>query len=112
MPRLVDEIEFRHPSRARPQISAAVSGLPESTAARIQALVASVPDPDQAAYYLERLCKENPAWFSRFTVAPNALGYLITVFSYSNFLADDVLRSPEWLLDLTTSGDLHRVLAP
>jgi len=112
MPRLLDEIEFRNPQRARIQISDVVNDLPESTSARIQALVASVPDPDQAVHYLERLCKENPTWFSRFTVASNALGYLITVFSYSNFLSEEVLRHPEWLLDLTTSGDLHRVLPP
>jgi glutamate-ammonia-ligase adenylyltransferase len=110
MPRIVEDIEFRHPSRARTQISEVVGGLPKSTSARIQALVASVPDPDQAVHYLERMRKENPAWFSRFTVAPNALGYLITVFAYSNFLSEEVLRHPEWLLDLTTSGDLHRTL--
>jgi len=110
MPRLLDEIEFRNPQRARAQISGVVDGIPESTSARIQALVASVPDPDQAVHYLERLRKENPAWFSRLAVAPTALGYLVTVFAQSNFLAEEVLRHPEWLLDLTTSGDLHRVL--
>ncbi len=108
MPRLVEEIEFRHPQRARNQIFDVVNGLPESTSTRIQALVASVPDPDQAVHYLERLRKENPPWFSRFAVAPTALGYLVTVFSHSNFLSEEILRHPVWLLDLTTSGDLHR----
>jgi len=89
-----------------------VDGLPEATSARIQVLVASVPDPDQAVHYLDRLRKENPAWFSRLTNAPAALGYLITVFSYSNFLSEEILRHAEWLLELTTSGDLHRVLPP
>lgn len=112
MPRLLEEIEFRNPHRARTQISDLVHGLPEATSARIQALVASVPDPDQAVHYLERLRKENPAWFSRLAGAPTALGYLITVFSYSNFLSEEILRHPEWLLELTTSGDLHRALPP
>lgn len=112
MPRLLEEIEFRNPQRARTQISDIVDGLPESTSTRIQALIASVPNPDQAVHYLERLRKENPAWFSRFAVAPTALGYLITVFSYSNFLSEEILRHPEWLFDLTTSGDLHRILPP
>ena len=110
MPRILEDIEFRHPGRARTQISEVVGGLPKSTSVRIRALVGSVPDPDQAVHYLERMRKENPAWFSRFTVAPNALGYLITVFSYSNFLSEEVLRHPEWLFELTTSGDLHRAL--
>src|SRR5207244_1823710 len=34
-----------------------------------------------------------------------------TIFSYSKFLSEAVLRYPEWLLQLTTSGDLHRVLS-
>ncbi len=112
MPRLLEEIEFRNPQRARNQIFDVVSGLPESASTRIQALVASVPDPDQAVHYLERLRKESPPWFSRLVGAPTALGYLITVFSYSNFLSEEILRHPEWLLDLTTSGDLHRAFPP
>ncbi len=43
--------------------------------------------------------------------SPTALGYLITIFSSSNFLSDEVLRHPAWLVELTTSGDLHRALA-
>src|SRR5579872_6109938 len=112
MPRLLEEIEFRQPNRARAQLSVVLDALPEATAARIQALVGSVPDPDQAVHYLERMRRENPASFSRFAGAPTALGYLITVFSYSNFLSEEVLRHPDWLLELATSGDLHRVLPP
>ena len=112
MPRLLADIEFRNPGRARTQISEIVEGLPESTSARLQALVASVPDPDQTVHYLDRMRKENAAWFSRIASAPTALGYLTTVFSYSNFLSEEVLRHPEWLFELTTSGDLHRSLTP
>ena len=112
MPRLLADIEFRHPSRARTQISEIVDSLPESTSARLQALVASVPDPDQTVHYLDRLRKENAAWFNRIAGAPTSLGYLTTVFSYSNFLSEEVLRHPEWLFELTTSGDLHRSMTP
>jgi glutamate-ammonia-ligase adenylyltransferase len=111
MPRLLEEIEFRNPARARAQMSEVVEGLPEAIAHRVQVLVASVPDPDQAVHYLDRLRKENIAWFGRIANSPAALGYLVTIFSYSNFLSDEVLRHPAWLVDLTTSGDLHRALA-
>jgi [glutamine synthetase] adenylyltransferase / [glutamine synthetase]-adenylyl-L-tyrosine phosphorylase len=111
MPRLLEEIEFRNPSRARAQMSDVVAGLPEAIAARMQMLVASVPDPDQAVHYLDRLRTENHAWFGRIANSPTALGYLITIFSSSNFLSDEVLRHPAWLVELTTSGDLHRALA-
>src|SRR5215469_14114892 len=110
MPRLLEEIDFRHPVRARAQMEEVSNGLPEAIAARIQVLLASVPDPDQSLHYLERFRVENPAGFDRITKSPVALGHLITIFSYSTFLSEAVLRHPEWLLQLTASGDLDRVL--
>ncbi len=92
-------------------MSDVLAGLPESIATRVQVLVASVPDPDQAVHYLDRLRTENPGWFGRISNSPATLGYLIAVFSYSNFLSDELLRHPAWLVELTTSGDLHRALA-
>jgi glutamate-ammonia-ligase adenylyltransferase len=111
MPRLVEEIDFRNPHRARTQMEDVARGLPEAMAARIQVLLASVPDPDQALHYIERLRLENQPGFDRIVNSPAALGHLITVFSYSNFLSESVLRHPEWLLQLTTAGDMHRVLS-
>ena len=73
-------------------------------------LLASVPDPDQSLHHLERLRVENSAGFDRISNSPTALGYLITIFSYSNFLSEAVIRHPDWLLQLAVSGDLHRVL--
>lgn len=110
MPRLVEEIEFRNPARARAQMQVLSAGLPEAILTRIQVLLASVPEADQSLHYLERLRTENAAGFRRISSSPTALSYLITIFSYSNFLAEAVLRHPEWLLQLTTSSDLHRVL--
>ena len=107
MPRLLEEIEFQNPSRAREQMARLAEGLPEAVFTRIQVLLASVPDPDQAVHYLERLRSENSAGFDRIASSPAALGYLITVFSYSKFLSEAVVHHPAWLLQLTTSGDLH-----
>ncbi|HTT62712.1 MAG TPA: hypothetical protein VMG35_12745 [Bryobacteraceae bacterium] len=109
MPRLAEEIEFRNPARARAQLEILAGGLPDAILARIQVLLASVADPDQSLHYLERLRSENPAGFSRISSSAAALGYLITIFSYSRFLAEAVLRHPEWLLQLAVSGDFHRV---
>ena len=61
-------------------------------------LLASVPDPEQARYFLQRLETEAPAAFERIASSPAALRYCIVTFSYSNFLAQAVLRYPEWLL--------------
>ena len=39
------------------------------------------------------------------------LPFLITVFSYSHFLSEAVLKSPEWLEELIKSDDMDRVLS-
>src|SRR5580765_3911142 len=111
MPRLLEEIEFRKPTSARAQMVDLTSRLPDAIATRVQVLLASVPDPDQSLHYLDRLRTESAPGFERIANSPAALGYLVTIFSYSKFLSEAVLRHPEWLLQLTTSGDLHRVLS-
>ena len=85
--------------------------LPERIATLIEILLASVPDPVQARRFLTRLRIESPAAFERFASSPAALRYAIVTFSYSSFLAETILRYPEWLLQVATSGDLHRVLS-
>ena len=85
--------------------------LPERIATRITILLASVPDPAQARHFLNRLQRESPAAFERFASSPAALRYSLVTFSYSNFLSETILRYPEWLLQVATSGDLHRVLS-
>lgn len=110
MQRLLEEIEFRNPFRARSDIARLGDGIPEAILTRIQVLLASVPDPDEALHYLERLRQESPA-FERLTSSPTALRYLLSVFSYSGFLSEAVIAHPEWLLQLTKSGDLHRALS-
>ena len=110
MQRLLEEIEFRNPFRARNDIARLGNGIPEAILTRIQVLLAWVPDPDEALHFLERLRQESPA-FERITSSPTALRYLVSIFSFSAFLSEAILRHPEWLLQLTTSGDLHRVLS-
>ncbi|MGH9723317.1 MAG: glutamine-synthetase adenylyltransferase [Bryobacteraceae bacterium] len=86
--------------------------LPERIAARIEILLASSPDPNRARRFLSRFRTECPAAFDRIASSPAALRYLITTFSYSNFLSDELIRQPEWLLQIATAGDMHRVLTP
>src|SRR5579862_1339890 len=105
MQRLLEAVEFRNPSRAREDIARLGGGIPERITARIQSLLASVPDPDEALHFLERLREENPAAFNRISSSPASLRGLITTFSYSRFLSEAVLRRPEWLLQVAGAGD-------
>jgi glutamate-ammonia-ligase adenylyltransferase len=93
------------------QLTVGAQPLPERIATRIRILLASVPDPDQAKHFLNRLQRESPAAFERIASSPAALRYAIVTFSYSNFLGETVLRYPEWLLQVATAGDLHRALS-
>jgi len=111
MQRLLEAVEFRNPSRAREDIARLGGGIPERILARMQSLLASVPDPDEALHFLERLRQDCPAAFNRISSSPAALRCLITTFSYSRFLSEAVLQHPEWLLQAADRGELHRMLS-
>jgi len=111
MQRLLEAVEFRNPSRAREDIARLGSGIPERIAARIQVLLAHVPDPDEALHFLERLRQECPAAFNRISSSPATLRCLITTFSYSRFLSESVLQHPEWLLQAADPSVLHRMFS-
>ncbi|HWB87371.1 MAG TPA: hypothetical protein VG675_24725 [Bryobacteraceae bacterium] len=86
------------------------AGLPERIATRIQLLLASVPDPDAAVRYLDRMRYESPSAFDRISSSPAALRCAINLFSYSNFLSEAVQKNPERLLQVANSGSFYRVL--
>ncbi len=111
MLQLLEAVEFRNPTRAREEIARLGGGIPERIAARIQSLLASVPDPDETLHFLEQLRQDNPADFDRIADSPAALDCLVTTFSYSRFLSEAVLRRPEWLLKAADPADLDRMLS-
>jgi len=87
-----------------------IEGVPDRVAARIQLLLNSVPDPNTAARYLERLRLEAPSAFDRIASSPAALRCAVNLFSFSRFLSDAVLRNPERILQVANSGSFYRVL--
>jgi [glutamine synthetase] adenylyltransferase / [glutamine synthetase]-adenylyl-L-tyrosine phosphorylase len=107
---MLEGVDFRNPGRAMDALERLRPGLPPRIAARIQLLLASIPDPDRALQYLERLHRQNPGAFDRIASSPAALRHLIATFAYSNFLAETVLSNPEWPLQVSNSGSFYRVL--
>jgi len=85
--------------------------VPERVAARIRLLLASVPDGDAVARNLERLRQSSPSAFDRITSSPAALRSAASIFAYSAFLSDAVLKNPEQILQVASSGSLYRVLS-
>jgi glutamate-ammonia-ligase adenylyltransferase len=86
------------------------AGLPDRIARRMQLLLASVPDPSAVERYLERLQQEAPAAFERIVSSAAALRCAVNIFSYSRFLSDAVLKKPERILEVSTSGSFYRAL--
>ena len=85
--------------------------LPERVEERLRILLKNSADPDGALHYLCRLHEEHPAAFHRITRSHASLQFLLTVFSHSEFLAEQLLKTPEWIEPLPMAGDLHRVLS-
>ncbi|MDP9170456.1 MAG: glutamine-synthetase adenylyltransferase, partial [Acidobacteriota bacterium] len=104
---LYDEIQFRDPVLASPEI-ALMPKLPPHALSVVKALLPSLPDPNESLRYLNRLLAEAPGAAARIAGSQTALRYTLTIFSYSHFLAEAVLRYPEWLLELAGAGNLHR----
>src|SRR5579862_1737483 len=78
--------------------------MPAANARVVRALLDSLPDPRQSAAFFQRLkCDE-------FRTDRTAIRYALTIFSYSRFLSEAVLRHPGWLLEIASAGDLHRGL--
>ena len=97
MQQLLEAIEFRDVMRARRELTDLAGQLDPAVDTHLEALLAVTPDPDRALSYLSNLQHRQPAMFQRWAASPARSAELIAVFSYSHFLADELLRNPHWL---------------
>ncbi|MCW5980114.1 MAG: glutamine-synthetase adenylyltransferase [Bryobacteraceae bacterium] len=111
MLKLADQISFHNRDRAVANLTLLGQNLPDGALNRLRFLLASSADPDTALHYLARLREERPAAFQRLSVHPAEMQYLVAVFSASRFLAEDVLKYPQWIERLRDRGDLFRILS-
>ena len=75
--------------------------------APFQALIEASPDPQQCRHFLQRM---HPEPFERILGNPAAARLAVTVFAFSRFLSEFVLREPASLEEMSRPADLHRVL--
>lgn len=111
MQRLLDDLEFRDPLRARSSIGKLAGDISEEIQKRLGYLLMSSPDPDEALLCLERLHDAHPEPFRRLSYSSAGLQYMVAVFSYSRFLSEAVLQSPEWLEELVEARDVERIIS-
>jgi [glutamine synthetase] adenylyltransferase / [glutamine synthetase]-adenylyl-L-tyrosine phosphorylase len=107
MPTVFDTIPFRQVRRAQSELLAVGDGLPASLQPQIESALVSAADPDAALHYLLTLKQRKPEEFERLALSPHLLQYLVTVFSYSRFLSEELLQNPLWVEQL---GDLQGYL--
>ncbi len=105
------DVPFRDPARSIDTLNRLSPELPPGIRTRIQVLLAPSADPDGAVHWLESLRQRQPGPFLRLTHSTAGLQHLVTVFSHSRFLAEEILKHPEWIEALPASGDLGRVLS-
>ncbi|MBI1897794.1 MAG: glutamine-synthetase adenylyltransferase [Acidobacteria bacterium] len=109
--RLLDDIEFRDRARAHAELTQLSGTIARDILTRIQLLLAASADPDNALHHLLSLWQRQPDAFHRITTSDTALHFALTVFSYSRFLAEEVLQHPEWIEEVAGSPDLYRLLS-
>ncbi len=107
----LEEIGFSDRTRAAAFIERIASLLPDEIRQRILILLASSPDPDHALTGLVDLAERQSEAFPRLAQSKTVLPLLVTVFSYSRFLGEEVLQHPEWIEEIAASDDLGRVVS-
>ena len=84
------------------------SAVPAAVRQALVTLVEGSPAPERVQRYLNEFELRHPG---RLEVLAQdhaqRLPWLITVFAYSHFLAEELIQHPEWITEVS---DLHRVL--
>lgn len=74
----------------------------------LEILLSQSADPQVAVRRLESFCAKYPSEFQQIAYTPFGLQALVAVFSASDFLSEELLQHPVWLLALLHAGWLHR----
>jgi [glutamine synthetase] adenylyltransferase / [glutamine synthetase]-adenylyl-L-tyrosine phosphorylase len=108
MPITVADLRFLESSRTAESFARLCQEMPESMQPHARAALAASPDPDRCVVLLERFRQQQEGAFTRLLSSHAGMSNLFTVFSYSQFLSEEVLQHPEWLENLMESGELTR----
>lgn len=95
-------------TRTRIALSTVQQTIPPELHQGLEILLSRCADPSSALMRLESFCERFPADFQQIAVTPFGLQSLIALFSSSEFLSEEVLQHPDWLLSILASGWLHR----
>src|SRR5512143_150618 len=105
----LSSIPYRDYARAARELAALAPHLPPAVQNRFDLLLASSPAPEQGLHYFTRLREQHPGAFDRLIRSAIGLRHLVAVFTYSRFLAEEILEHPGWAEQLLDPADLQRV---
>jgi glutamate-ammonia-ligase adenylyltransferase len=107
--RRLSNLPYRDRTRAGRELAALAPHLPSAVQNRFDLLLAGSPAPEQGLHYFTRLREQHPGAFDRLTRSAIGLRHLVAVFTYSRFLAEEILEHPDWAEQLLDPVDLQRV---
>jgi len=105
----LSNLPYRDRKRATRELTALAPHLPPAVQNRFDLLLASSPAPEQGLHYFTRLREQHPGAFDRLTRSAVGMRHLVAVFTYSRFLAEEILEHPDWAEQLLDQVDLQRV---
>jgi [glutamine synthetase] adenylyltransferase / [glutamine synthetase]-adenylyl-L-tyrosine phosphorylase len=105
----LSNLPYRDRKRATRELTALAPFLPPAVQNRFDLLLASSPAPEQGLHYFTRLREQHPGAFDRLTRSASGMRHLVAVFTYSRFLAEEILEHPDWAEQLLDQVDLQRV---
>jgi len=89
-------VKFRHPEVAARNLACVQERLPEALHQTLLQVLAESPDPDTALNLFERLTTtDSPGVLKLFSWHHYLLHYAITVFGYSQYLGESLIRNPD-----------------
>ena len=68
----------------------------------------AVPDPQQLTRRIDEFSTRHPGIWHELHRDKDRLRWLITIFNFSHFLADELIRHPKWIWSI---GEIHRARA-
>ncbi|HZS53466.1 MAG TPA: glutamine-synthetase adenylyltransferase [Bryobacteraceae bacterium] len=64
-----------------------------------------IPDPQQLSRRIEEFSARHPAIWHDLSQDPDRMRWLRTIFNFSHFLAEELIRHPKWIWSI---GEIHR----
>jgi glutamate-ammonia-ligase adenylyltransferase len=65
----------------------------------------AIPDPQQLTRRIDEFSTRHPALWEELNDDKERLRWLLTIFNFSRFLADELIRHPKWIWSI---GEVHR----